>query len=61
VQLNFGARDYARFEPMYLAADISRARTLLNWRPKINFAHAIWELAQESFPSLKLKQPGAAL
>ncbi len=61
VQLNFGARDYARFEPKYLAADISRAGALLNWRPRINFAHAIWELARESFPSLKLKKPKATL
>jgi nucleoside-diphosphate-sugar epimerase len=61
VRLNFGARDYARFEPMYLAADISRAGTLLNWRPQVNFAYAVWELARESFPSLKLKKPKATL
>jgi UDP-glucose 4-epimerase len=61
VRLNFGARDYARFEPKYLAADIARADARLNWRPQINFAHAIWELARESFPSLNLKQPRASL
>jgi UDP-glucose 4-epimerase len=57
VRLNFGARDYARFEPKYLAADISQARELLQWQPRSNFPHAIWELARESFPSLKLKEP----
>jgi UDP-glucose 4-epimerase len=57
VRLNFGARDYARFEPKYLAANIARANARLDWRPQINFAHAIWELARESFPSLKLKEP----
>jgi nucleoside-diphosphate-sugar epimerase len=61
VRLNFGARDYAKFEPKYLAADISRADARLNWRPQINFARAIWELARESFPSLKLKKPKASL
>jgi UDP-glucose 4-epimerase len=57
VTLEFGARDYARFEPMFLAADISTARALLGWQPRINFAYAIWQLAQESFPSLKLREP----
>ncbi len=61
VKLNFGARDYARFEPKYLAADISRAADLLNWRPQINFAYAVWQLAHESFPHLKLKKPRTSL
>jgi nucleoside-diphosphate-sugar epimerase len=61
VRLNFGARDYARFEPKCLAADISRAKELLHWRPSTNFAFAIWELARESFPELKTKQPRAHL
>ncbi len=61
VTLNFGARDYARFEPMFLAADISTARTLLGWQPRINFDYAIWQLAQESFPSLKLREPASTV
>jgi nucleoside-diphosphate-sugar epimerase len=61
VRLNFGARDYARFEPKCLVADISRAADRLDWRPRVNFAHAIWQLARESFPSLKLKKPRASL
>jgi UDP-glucose 4-epimerase len=61
VKLNFGARDYARFEPMFLAADISRAREVLHWRPRTNFPYAIWALARESFPDLKLKKPRSSL
>ena len=60
VKLNFGARDYLQFEPKYLVADISRARRFLNWQPRTNFAYAIWQLARESFPSLRLKQPPEA-
>jgi nucleoside-diphosphate-sugar epimerase len=61
VDLQFGARNYAPAEPKFLVADISQARTALNWQPRINFAYAIWQLAQESFPDLKLKQPRAEI
>ena len=37
--------------------DIVHVRAGLNWRPRLNFAFAIWQLAQESFPSLKVKPP----
>lgn len=57
VELNFGARGYAPFEPMHLVADIERAKRELCWQPRQTLAHAVWELAQESFPTLKLKQP----
>jgi len=57
VELNFGARSYAPFEPRYLVADISRAAKLLGWRPTTNFSYAIWELARASFPQLKIKKP----
>ena len=61
VTLNFGARACGPFEPKYLVADISRARAVLDWEPRVNFAYAIWQLAQESFPVLKLKQPRPSL
>ncbi len=61
VELNFGACDYIRFEPKHLVADISHAEKLLGWKPQINFAYAVWELAREDFPSLKLKKPKASL
>ena len=57
VKVNFGARDYAPFEPRFMVADASRARTTLGWRPQINLAYAVWQLAQESFPTLKLRRP----
>jgi UDP-glucose 4-epimerase len=57
VQLKFGARPATPFEPRFLAADISRAQAQLGWRPQVNFAHAVWALAQESFPGLRLREP----
>jgi UDP-glucose 4-epimerase len=57
VDLKFGLRPYGAFEPMHLVADIAHARRGLQWSPRHNLAHAVWQLAQASFPSLKLKQP----
>ena len=57
VQLRFGARDYAPFEPMHLVANNSRARSELRWRPEHSLAHAVWQFAKVSFPDLKLKKP----
>jgi nucleoside-diphosphate-sugar epimerase len=57
VDLNFGVRPYARNEPMYLVADNHAAQRDLGWTPRHNLAHAIWQLAHESFPRLKLKKP----
>ncbi len=61
VTLKFRARDYAPFEPKFLVADIARARNLLSWQPQTNFAYAIWQLAHELCPSLKLNQPRRSL
>ena len=57
VRLNFGARPYGHFEPMNLVADIGKTQKELGWRPVHRLAHAVWELAGTSFPSLRLKQP----
>lgn len=57
VTLNFGARSNAPRDPTFSVADTARSRSLLGWRPQINFAYAVWELAQASFPKLQLKQP----
>lgn len=57
VELNFGARAYAPHEPMHLVADITQAREVLGWRPKINLAYSVWELARATRPELKLKEP----
>ncbi|HRJ73249.1 MAG TPA: hypothetical protein PLS03_13580, partial [Terrimicrobiaceae bacterium] len=55
--LRFGARDYARFEPMCLVADTAKAKQELAWTPRTNLAHAVWRLARTTFPSLQLKEP----
>jgi nucleoside-diphosphate-sugar epimerase len=57
ITLRFGEKPLTSFEPKHLVGDIARARAQLEWRPRMNFAYAIWQLAGESFPSLKLKQP----
>ena len=57
VQLSFGARPYANYEPMHLVADIARVRTSLNWEPRTSLAYAIWQLAQTSFPGLTVREP----
>ncbi len=57
LEMRFGARDYGRFEPMFLVADIERARNELGWQPRRNLAYAVWQLAQGSFPSLELIKP----
>ncbi len=61
VHLNFGARSYARHEPMHLVADITHAQTELGWHPKLNLAYSVWELAQAAHPSLKLRKPQQCL
>jgi nucleoside-diphosphate-sugar epimerase len=58
VRLHFGAKPAGPFEPEHLVADISRAERVLGWRPRHGLAHAVWELAKESFPDLSLREPG---
>jgi nucleoside-diphosphate-sugar epimerase len=41
-----------------LVADIRRADAELGWRPRHNLAHAVWQLARESFPGLAVREPG---
>jgi nucleoside-diphosphate-sugar epimerase len=57
VPLRFGARPFARFEPLHLQADIRLAGRELGWAPRHNLAHAVWELARESFPGLSVRMP----
>lgn len=57
VQLRFGARPFARFEPPHLIADIRRASAELGWKPRHNLAHAVWQLARDSFPELAVREP----
>ena len=57
LRLDFGARGYGRHEPMHFVADIRNARTQLGWAPRHNLAHAVWQLAQASFPQLAVCEP----
>lgn len=57
VDLRFGERPLGRFEPVHLVADIRRAAEALGWRPRHNLAHAVWQLARESFPELRVREP----
>lgn len=57
VDLRFGERPLGRFEPVHLVADTRRVADELGWRPRHNLAHAVWQLAQESFPGLSVREP----
>jgi nucleoside-diphosphate-sugar epimerase len=56
VEVRMGVRPFHPLEPNNLVADITRAESL-GWRPKINLAHAVWQLAQSAFPGLAVKEP----
>ena len=60
IELEFGARPHVPNEPKVLVADTSRARGQLNWSATENVAHAVWRLARESFPMLKVSEPSPA-
>jgi nucleoside-diphosphate-sugar epimerase len=57
VDLRLGAKPYSPHEPMFTVADATHARKHLPWRPEESVAHAVWELARASFPSLNLSEP----
>lgn len=61
LELRFGVRGYARHEPRYFVADIARARAGLDWVPRHNLSHAVWQLARASFPELVVREPVSAL
>jgi nucleoside-diphosphate-sugar epimerase len=55
--LAFGERQMHPYEPHHSVANISRAKECLGWEPRTSLAYAVWELAEEIAPSLKLKRP----
>lgn len=59
VRLGFGDRPPGPDEPRFLAADIRRTARELGWKPREDLAHAVWRLAQASFPGLKLVEPAS--
>lgn len=56
-RLHFGGRPFGNFEPRHLVADTTKAQEELGWRPRHNLAHAVWQLARESFPELDIRPP----
>jgi nucleoside-diphosphate-sugar epimerase len=56
VELQLGAKPFHPYEPMSLVADIHLARSI-GWRPRINLAYAVWELARSRHPELKVEKP----
>jgi len=56
VEIRLGARPFHPFEPQHLVADISRIESL-GWRPRINLAYAVWQLARSRFPDLMVQEP----
>src|SRR5205814_7742574 len=57
IELQLGAKPQPPYEPMFVVADCTRARAELGWSAQESVAHAAWELARSSFPSLELKEP----
>jgi nucleoside-diphosphate-sugar epimerase len=56
VEIRLGERSFHPLEPTQLVADITRA-TSLGWRPRINLAYAVWQLARSQYPTLKVSEP----
>ena len=56
VDIRLGARPFHPLEPHHLVADTHRALSL-GWRPRINLAYAVWQLARASFAALDVTEP----
>jgi nucleoside-diphosphate-sugar epimerase len=57
--LRFGEHQPPRYEPDHLVANIAKAQAALGWTPRTSLARAVWELAGEIAPSLRLHRPEA--
>jgi len=57
VDIDWGARPHADDEPMFVVPDMTHTRKVLRWQTRENIAHAVWRLARQSFPSLKIREP----
>jgi nucleoside-diphosphate-sugar epimerase len=56
VEIQLGVRPFHPLEPNNLIADISRTESL-GWKPRINLAYAVWQLARTKFPGLVVTEP----
>ncbi|ADV82677.1 NAD-dependent epimerase/dehydratase family protein [Terriglobus saanensis] len=59
VKFDLGAVKMHPYEPMHSVADISHAKEILGWEPQVSLARAVWELARESHPEMKLTEPNS--
>jgi nucleoside-diphosphate-sugar epimerase len=57
IDIDWGARPHADDEPMFVVPDMTHTRQVLGWQARENIAHAVWRLARQSFPSLKIREP----
>lgn len=57
VDLNFGPISMHPYEPHHSVADIRHATEQLDWQPRTRLSYAVWELAQQFAPTLRLKRP----
>lgn len=57
IDIKFGARAQAAGEPMFVVPDMTHTRKVLHWQARENIAHAVWRLARQSFPSLRIREP----
>jgi nucleoside-diphosphate-sugar epimerase len=58
--LLFGKVSMHPFEPFHSVAEISHAKEKLGWIPRKSVARAVWELAHQMYPDLKMKEPAAS-
>jgi nucleoside-diphosphate-sugar epimerase len=56
IEIRLGEVPLHPYEPMNLVADIHLAESL-GWKPKINLAYAVWQLARSQYPDLQVTQP----
>jgi UDP-glucose 4-epimerase len=56
IDLRFGALPYHSNEVMHLVANIEKVKSI-SWKPRINLAFAVWQLARTEFPRLSITRP----
>lgn len=54
VKLEFGERKTDLHEPSFLVANVRLAARKLGWKAQDNLSYAVWRLAKESFPGVRL-------
>jgi len=57
--LRFGEHPSPAYEPDHLVANIAKVQAALGWTPRTSLARAVWELADEIAPRLRLREPEA--